>query len=183
MHPPPASAGGTCWVKLRVLGGGGGARAVWGPWGARAAVTHTESRLTEQILGRVLLVIRILGEVVDFLAHPSEGSWGDTSRETLRPLCTAGRAARGQHGSSPGAAGAALGSGLPVTPNTALGPRGHFGPQLLLLWRLLASHLATGEKKGSFSALVFFFLPASEAKQNYFAFERLPVSFSFPLAV
>lgn len=30
--------------------------------------------LTEEILGRVLLVICVLGEVVDFLAHSSEGS-------------------------------------------------------------------------------------------------------------
>lgn len=53
---PPASWGllGGCWGR-----GSGAAR---------------RSGLTEEILGRVLLVIRVLGEVVDFLAHSSEGS-------------------------------------------------------------------------------------------------------------
>lgn len=72
-------------MKLQVLRDEGVARAVWGPRGARVAMTHTESRLTEQVFSRVLLVIRILREVVDFLAHPSEGSCGHTSQETLIP--------------------------------------------------------------------------------------------------
>lgn len=52
-----------------------------------------DSRLTEEILGRVLLVVCILREVVNFLAHSSEGSWGDTSQEKLRTLHWPGCAA------------------------------------------------------------------------------------------
>lgn len=130
--------GRTCWVKLWGMGRGVPAqRGVRGsPGSTRGSVTLWESRLTEEILGRVLLVIRILGEVVDFLAHSSEGSWEDTSQETLKPLCAgrsaAGCAARGRQGSSPGAARAPLGMGLSATPNAALSPQGQFGPWLLL---------------------------------------------------
>lgn len=51
--------------------------------------------LTEQVLGRVLLVVCILREVVDFLAHSSEGSWGDTRQEMLRSCWPGWAAAQG----------------------------------------------------------------------------------------
>lgn len=51
--------------------------------------------LTEQVLGRVLLVVCILREVVDFLAHSSEGSWEDTRQEMLRSCWPGWAAAQG----------------------------------------------------------------------------------------
>lgn len=39
--------------------------------------------LTEEILGRVLLVVSVLWEVIDFLAHPSEGPCGDETDRVL----------------------------------------------------------------------------------------------------
>lgn len=63
--------------------------------------------LTEEILGRVLLVVSVLWEVIDFLAHPSEGPCGD---ETDRVL-SLGPPRRGE--GAPGAPGRPRGTRLP----------------------------------------------------------------------
>lgn len=112
-------------MKLWVLGDRErDASTVWGKGVPRELRGAQESRLTEEILSRVLLVIRILGEVVDFLAHSSEGSWGDTSQETFKSHPPR-QELDVPHGAS---AAAAPGGGLSLTPNTALGPRGRFAP-------------------------------------------------------
>lgn len=61
-------------VGATVQGAGAATPRPAASWGLLGMGAARRGGLTEEILGRVLLVICVLGEVVDFLAHSSEGS-------------------------------------------------------------------------------------------------------------